>query len=649
MSIRLHKITNWTLQALKQKIIDANKAYRIGRPIMSDQEFDEYCELYQYNVSPTDWDIFRNSLHEETGKVKHPYVMGSLDKLKIEEPEKIDEWLNKYFPSGNAKDDESWILNVSAKIDGISCRLHYAPGGKLESATTRGDGYAGVDITDKVKYVKGVVKQLPDGFNSEGGDIRGELVITNEDFEPLAATLKNPRNACAGIMGQKDANPDLLKHVTFVAYEIMGGETPKLHHFCALEECGFTVAPYFEMNIKKFLNKDTSIIHEFLKELIKKDYGFPTDGVVISASNYHAEQGVYRPKGQMAVKNANLISAESVLRDVIWEKPSKNGRITPVGVIDPVELDGATVSRVTLNNLDWVEQMNLKIGSKVTVVRSNGVIPKIIEVENDGSEFAIEQPTKCPYCGEKLVRIGVDVCCKNPECGATGYAKIRNFLERIGIKHVSLKTLENLGISDFESLLSFKADKNYKVQTRFENDLYNALFGSNDITIFEALPFRNVAEKTLDKIISFYGWDFIKSLANRDSTHFWDCRPNFPAGVGEKMLEAFMETAVNNLLILERIIKDPRWHGKAYIEEDEENCAVGKSSVCFTGKLERFSRKSASEFAKSHGFDVLDSVSKNLTYLVTNDKDSGSSKNKKAAQLGIKIINEDEFVKLCEG
>ncbi len=214
---------------------------------------------------------------------------------------------------------------------------------------------------------------------------------------------------------------------------------------------------------------------------------------------------------------------------------------------------------------------------------------------------------------------------------------------------MSLKTLENLGISDFETLLSFKADKNYKVQTRFENDLYNALFGSNDIAIFEALPFRNVAEKTLDKIISFYGWDFIKSLANRDSTHFWDCRPNFPVGVGEKMLEAFMETAVDNLLILERIIKDPRWHGKAYIEEDEENCAVGKSFVCFTGKLERFSRKSASEFAKSHGFDVLDSVSKNLTYLVTNDKDSGSSKNKKAAQLGIKIINEDEFVKLCEG
>ena len=625
---------------LKEQIVAANKAYRIGRPIMSDLEFDNLCEQYEKQVSKEEYDAFRNSLHEETGKVKHPFVMGSLDKLKIEEPEKIFDWIKKY---------KIETLSVSAKVDGISCRLHYNKEGEFVSATTRGDGYAGVDITDKVKYVKGI-PSLP--YLKNEIDIRGELVITNEDFIPLAKTLKNPRNACAGIMGQKNADPELLKHVSFIAYEIMGGKIEKDVQLDILENhMGFNVVPHVELPLKDYVHlKDK--LKKILEFWIKKDYGFPTDGIVVSDVLYKAEDE-YRPKAQKAVKIANMFGAESVLLDVLWDKPSKNGRITPVGIIEPVDIDGATVTKVTLNNLDWMNQMNLKIGSHVTVVRSNGVIPKIIDVRNDGSEVAIKIPEVCPYCESKLERVGVDICCMNKDCSASGYARIRNFLERIGIKHVSLKTLENLGIENFVDLLAFKADKNYKVQVRFENDLYNALFGSDEVTVFKALPFKNVAEKTLTKIIDFYGWDWLNMKFGGDPSHFWDYKDGLPVGIGEKTLEAFEEYATSNFLILEKIMNDKRWHGKTFEQinnnkKDTDMKSTGKS-VCFTGKLDTFTRKEASEFAEMHGFTVLNAVTKDLTYLVTNDTDSGSSKNRKAAQLGIKVINEKKFINLCEG
>ena len=625
---------------LKEQIIAANKAYRIGRPIMSDIEFDNLCDQYEAQVSPEEWAEFRNSLHEETGKVKHPFVMGSLDKLKIEEPEKIGDWIRKY----NIEK-----LHVSAKIDGISCRIHYNAHGEFESATTRGDGWNGQDITDKVKYVNWVPKDIcySEVF-SKPFDVRGELVITDEYFAPLAETLKNPRNAAAGIMGQKFADPEMLKHVTFIAYEIMGGEIEKGDQMKCLYDMGFLIVDYGTLNAKEELEMGT--LFESLEKWIRADFGYPTDGIVVSDVHYKAED-VYRPKAQKAIKISNLLSAKSTLWDVVWENPSKNGRITPVGIIEPVDIGGATISRVTLNNIDWIHQMGLRIGSDIEIVRSNGVIPKIIKVESEGSED-IQLPEACPVCGSPLKMVGVDICCKNPGCGATGIARVLTFLRNLDIKHVSLKTLENLGITDFEKLIAFKADKNYKVQTRFENDLRNQMWTLSDVKLFKALPFRNVAEKTLDKIIDFYGWDWLRYMFPYRAERFWEDKDGFPAGCGEKIMESFTESAVDNFIILDKFLNDSRWTGKKF---DQEEAKMQKElmdrffgSVCFTGKLENFSRKEAAAFAEKHGFTVLSGVSNGLSYLVTNDKDSGSSKNKKAAQLGVKVISEQEFIDLCQ-
>ena len=312
---------------IASQIIEANKAYRLGRPIMDDLSFDELCEKYEKMVPKEKYDDFRNMLHEETGKISHPFVMGSLDKLKIEEPDSILKWIKEYVHSGK--------ISISAKIDGISCRIHYDENGEFYSATTRGDGYSGIDVTDKVKFVKGIPKTF-----SKNTDVRGELVITNADFIPLSATLKNPRNACAGIIGQKFANKDLLKHVSFISYEIMGGKIAKGFQFNILENNNFLVSRNWFIEVNNF------DINEF-KDWCLKDYGYPTDGLVMSDIDYFAEKE-YRPKAQRAIKLSTKLSAISRLTSIDWSHPSKDGRITPVGIIDPVNIGGVTVSRVTL-------------------------------------------------------------------------------------------------------------------------------------------------------------------------------------------------------------------------------------------------------------------------------------------------------------
>lgn len=179
-------------EQLKSKILAANAAYRTGTPVMTDAEFDALLEQYQDVATLTEYNEFRDTLHEVKGKVKHPYVMGSLNKLKAEEEKTVLEFISKVSKP---------TLNVSAKVDGISCRLHYDADGRLELASTRGDGSFGEAITDKAKFIKGILKTLN---VTEPIDIRGELVILKPDFVSIADEYANPRNAVAGFINRKD-------------------------------------------------------------------------------------------------------------------------------------------------------------------------------------------------------------------------------------------------------------------------------------------------------------------------------------------------------------------------------------------------------------------------------------------------------------
>lgn len=356
---------------IKDKVIEANAAYRAGSPILSDQEYDDLLESLKPTMSNDEYEEFISSLNEGfiesnlDGKIKHPFILGSLEKIKFEEPEIVKKWI---------KENIKTAMSVSAKVDGISSRAQYA-NGRLVSLTTRGDGYLGMDITSKAKYIKGLPKELKQNFN---GSIRGELVILKNDFKLMKDKYANPRNACAGIMNRKDGdkkfNENELRCITFVPYTILGDGFDKESQFRILENLGFIPARNIVIE-KSDIGDD---IVDILFDEAGSNDPYETDGLVICDIHWRNEDK-YRPDGCKAFKTNQSIGVTKVI-GFDWGTPSANGKLTPVALLEPIQLAGTTVKRVTCNNITWMEQMGIEIGKTVQVCKRGEIIPAIEKV-----------------------------------------------------------------------------------------------------------------------------------------------------------------------------------------------------------------------------------------------------------------------------
>lgn len=615
-----------TKEELKSRIVSANAAYRDGSPVMDDISYDALLDQYKTLVDSAEFEEFVATLHEKAGKVANEFLLGSLNKLKVQEPDAITAFIGKYVKTG---------LNVSAKVDGISCRIRYK-GGKLVSANTRGDGYYGEDLTDKIFSVKSV----PHAIQFDGDlDVRGELVILKEDFATMGCD-KNSRNVCAGIMNRKRSskewNEEDLKKVSFVPYTILDAKHSKKEQFEILEKFGFDTTWHRSFEPGYFEKNGLDAVEELAK-YATQDLPYAIDGVVISDDSYINEEK-YRPDAQMAVKT-NALEAETTLIDVQWEGPSKDGSFCPVAIIEPTELGDSCIGRATLHNLDYISELGLKCGSRVILQKAGDIIPKITEcVSTPANAVDIEIISECPCCGSKLVRDGVNMRCVNPECRTQKIYQIEHFIKKLGVMNASFKTLESFGIDSYEKLVAFVPDSKRKVETKFATELKNKVFTRSEIDLFSALNIRDLGETLQKKIIDFYGWDNIKN-------------PKFefkglPDGIGEITLEKFKASYARNLAIVGLFTCDVRYSYDASSVKSEKK-QTGKGSVCFTGALS-MPRGEASKLAEAAGYEVKSSVTKGLTYLVTPDPNSGSSKNEKAKKYGTKVIDEAEFMKLVD-
>lgn len=623
------------IDKLKKQILDANKAYRDGHPTMSDQAFDDLCEELEKNVSKEEYASFRDSLHEGKGKVKHPYIMGSLDKLKREEPEEVIKFVKSLGKS----------LNASAKVDGISCRASYK-NGKLVAATTRGDGSFGENITDKAMFVNGLPHELHDeqtnALIDESMEIRGELVILKADFEKLNeiedGKFANARNACAGIMNRKDWTEDEVKFVSFVPYTILGQEYTKNQQFQILD-CIKGMSPAWHLEVDLVSVKD---IPKLLFDWASQEFDYETDGLVICSPEYRNEDK-YRPDACKAFK-INQQIAETKLVDVVWEGPSKDGNFVGVGIVDPVELGGATISRVSLHNLDIIEQLGLMYGSKIVLKRSGDVIPHIEHViENGPNCKKIDPPTECSCCGAPLVRDGINMRCKNKNCPDQVVHRLVNFIKKLGVKSASNATLKNFGITSFEKLLEFMPNKDYKSQVKLYDELYAKVFSQSKEKLLGAMNFVGLSETSIDKIVSHYGYSLVESTSFKNEAY-----KSLPSGIGAITLDKFIEDLPEALRHVNMVVSDTRWHWSPSSSSIAKAKNSIKGSICVTGGLKFGSRSKFLEYALEHGYESKAGVSKGLTYLVNNDISSNSSKNRKAKELGIKIISEDDFMKIIE-
>lgn len=650
------------MQDKKQRIIEltelldrACRAYeQEDREIMSNLEYDRlYDELKTLEDetgivmagSPT-----RRAGYEilsELPKERHEFPMLSLDKTK--EVEALKSWL------GNQEGLLSW------KLDGLTIVLTYN-NGNLVKAVTRGNGEIGEVITNNAK----VFKNLPLSIAYQGELIlRGEAVIRYSDFEKInekiedvEAKYKNPRNLCSGSVRQLNNEITANRNVNFFAFAVirmdeMNQFQLKSQQFEWLKNQGFEVV---EEKLVTVATMDETVLY-FADKVKTND--FPSDGLVLLYNNIAYGDSLGRtskfPRNAIAFKWADEMK-ETKLLEIEWSA-SRTGLINPVAIFEPVELEGTTVSRASLHNLSIMEELGLGVGDIIKVYKANMIIPQV--ADNLTRSNHIEIPVQCPVCHQTTsIKQDKDVkslYCVNPDCLAKKIKSFTHFVSRdaMNIEGLSEATIEKLiakglitELSDLFHVKNFK-----EVITKMEG------FGEKSFTnliasvekarstslpkFIYALGISNVGLTNAKIICKQFDYEVKKVIhATKDDLM------GIPQ-VGEVIADAFVTyfTKEANQIIVEDLLKEVNLVNE---NTSGSNKLEGLTFV-ITGSVERFAnRNEVKDVIEQNGGKVTGSVTAKTNYLMNNDNLSSSSKNKKAKELGIAIVTEEEFIKMLE-
>lgn len=642
------------MQELIALLNEAGKAYYQGATeIMSnfqyDKLYDELAELEkELNVtlsnSPTvnvGYEVL-----SELPKERHEKPMLSLDKTK--EVSSLKEFL------GNQKAVISW------KLDGLTIVLTYRDG-ELQKAVTRGNGEVGEVITNNAK----VFKNIPLHISYKGELVlRGEAVIgykdferINEEIEDADAKYKNPRNLCSGSVRQLNNEITAKRNVRFFAFSLVKAEgvdfkNSRNEQMRWLSQQGFDVVEHEEVTSADIEEK----VEMFAHKIEKND--FPSDGLVLVYDDIAYGQSLGTtakfPRDSFAFKWADEIR-ETTLREIEWS-PSRTGLINPVAIFDSVELEGTTVSRASVHNISIMEELELGIGDTIQVYKANMIIPQI--AENLTRSGVQDIPDVCPVCREKTeirkVNNAKALYCTNPECQAKRIKSFALFASRdaLNIDGMSEATLEKFILEGFikEYADIFHMDRyeeKIKSMEGFGEKSYNKLQASVE----------KARTTTLPKVIYSLGIANI-GLANakmickefqNNADEIMNATPerlNQIDGVGEVIAGTFVEyfsvekhrKEFQNLLRELTIPKESAEEGKQIFDGIQ---------FVITGSVNHFvNRNEVKEVIESKGGKVTGSVTSKTNYLINNDIASTSSKNKKARELGIPIISEEEFLEM---
>lgn len=644
------------MKELIQVLNEAGKAYyQESREIMSNFEYDRlYDELQELeketgvvlSKSPTQNVGFR--VLSELPKEAHESPMLSLDKTKSVED--LGEWL------GSQKGILSW------KLDGLTVVLNYNHG-TLQKAVTRGNGEIGEVITNNAK----VFSNIPLNISHQGELVlRGEAVIKysdfnriNEEIGDVAAKYKNPRNLCSGSVRQLNNQITAQRNVNFKAFTLVSAEgvdflNSRSAQFEWLKVQGFDVVDY------KIVTKDTlpETVEEFAKEV--GSYDVPSDGLVLLLDDISYGQSLGRtakfPRNAIAFKWADEIR-ETTLVKILWS-PSRTGLINPVAIFEPVELEGTTVSRASVHNLSIMEALQLGEGDQITVYKANMIIPQI--ADNLTRSGTIEIPEECPVCaGKTEIRKVNDVkslYCTNPDCQAKKIKSFSLFVSRdaLNIDGLSEATLEKfIGagfIKEFADI--FHLEQYEEIITQMEG------FGRKSYdNLIQAV--KNASHTTLPRLIyglgiAGIGLSNAKMLCREFRFNFEKMRHAEEeelisvSGIGKVLADAwinYFKQEKNNEMV-DRLLCEVTFPQEA---ETEGSKKLEGMIFVITGSVEHFeNRKALQEAIEAQGGKATGSVTSKTTYLINNDTTSNSSKNKKAKELGVPIISEEDFIKILE-
>ena len=642
-------------ERIKYLVEILNKAseayYAKDKEIMSNYEYDKlYDELVLLEQetglclsnSPT-VNVGYEAV-DELPKERHEKPMLSLGKTK--DREELRAWLQ-----GNP-------AILSWKLDGLTVVLSYREG-KLAKAVTRGNGEIGEVITNNAR----TFKNLPLNISFQGDlVIRGEAVITYSDFEKInsgisnpADKYKNPRNLCSGSVRQLNNEITAKRNVQLYAFNLVSAEGVDFHNskeeqFKFLEAQGFAVVDRIMVNEENILDA----VETFAKRIA--DYDIPSDGLVLTYENIAYGQSLGQtakfPRDSIAFKWADEVST-TTLKEIEWSA-SRTGLINPVAIFEPVDLEGTTVSRASVHNISVMRNLKLGIGDSITVYKANMIIPQI--AENLTGSDNIEIPYVCPACGMPTeVRQANDVAflyCNNEKCPAKQIKAFtllasRDALNIDGLSEATLEKFIDSGfIHDFADLFHLDKYKDEIVNMEgFGEKSYQNIVDSVNVSRNTTLPrliyglgIANIGVTNAKLLCKHFDYD-LGALMNADADSL-----NGIDGIGQVIAEAIYAHLhdENNIAVIERLLAELNIEVPA--KNTTEQSLEGKVFV-ITGSLNRFdNRNELKELIEDRGGKVTGSVTGKTTCLINNDATSNSSKNKKAKELGVVVLTEDEFM-----
>ena len=645
------------VERMKELIATLNQAsvlyYQYSTIMMTDYEYDKlYDELVELEketgitLSNSPTINVEPEVSSSLKKVEHPSPMLSLAKTKnIDE---LEEFLGK----------QNGLL--SWKLDGLTIVLTYDKG-ELISGVTRGNGIIGEDVYENVRQFKNIPLRIA---YKERLVLRGEAIIKYSDFERMNNELgdsvnqyKNPRNLCSGSVRQLDSKITAKRCVNLIVFALISASdknfSTKSEEFAWLSSLGFTVVENFPVT------KDTvrERVLDFKNRVVS--YDIPSDGLVltydsIEYSNSLGTTAKY-PKHSMAFKWQDE-TAETVIRDIDW-MVSRTGLINPVAVFDPVELEGTVVSRASLHNVSVLKGLKIGIGDTVLVYKANMIIPQIADNLTKSNNLLI--PDKCPRCNHQAKIISENdieyLYCMNEVCPAKLIKRLSLFVSRNamnidGLSDQILSKLIEMGIVN--SPASIYRISKYKdtIMSSFGfgvksyNNLIDSIEASRNVRIANFIYSLGIPEIGLSRA-KLICKNFNNSIDKIRNLEFDVLSQIY--GIGPIIAREWIDAFNNEDFLQEfnEILKEVN-----IISEDDNSQILDKLNFVITGSLSKFdNRDMLVEYIEKNGGKVLKAVSSNVDYLINNDVTSNSSKNKKAKELGIKIISEDEFLELCKG
>ena len=645
------------IRDLINRIKEASFAYyNTAYPLMSDSEFDELfhkLEIYEeetgivYFDSPT-INVGSSVLPGLTEAI-HTHDMLSLAKCHTE---------NEIM-----KFAKNQTLVAMTKCDGLTVTLRYEDG-HLVSAQTRGDGKKGIDCTQHLKQFRNVPFSIPISGIFE---VDGEAIIKNKDFAIVNKNgeFKNARNLAAGTLNSLDTSLTKSRRISFIAWDCIRNEKKQYNTFsdCLddLESYGFEVVPHLVLNKSK-LNENN--LREYNEHIMQMSKDIPYDGVVwkfddvmfgksLGKTSHHFNNGIaYKFKDD---------STSSILRNITWNAENKTGVITPVAEFDPVELEGTEVSKATLHNISIMKELKICIGKEITVIKANQIIPRITSCDSTGYSFEI--PKVCPICGKPTSIVKQNnsevLVCPNNECRGKWLGKLiqyssKDAMDIDGLSEQTLRLFLNLGwlnsYSDFYTLKNHKRE----IQSlpgfglKSTNNLLDAIEKSRKTTLPRLLISLSIPN--VGKHVSNVIGDLVEK--QRDNLNPLEYFINNYHKMKLEKIDGIGDVIIKSLYSYLSSHKEMIIDLGNYLEFDsiaKQSTSSDKLSgmtFVITGTLEKFkNRNELVSIITSNGGKVSGSVSKNTTYLINNDSESGSSKNKKARSLGINIITEEEFIR----